>query len=137
MSTPHIIPNRDQFRALKAMDQSLGPIEMINLLAFREQAEYPEGCSDEPCSGKEAYQRYMKTIVPFLTKVDGKPVWSGSPRLMVIGPEDKHWDKAMIVRYPSVGHFVAMNADPGYIEIARHRTAALRDSRLILTVAED
>jgi len=136
MTMPYIIPTKEQFRALRAMDQNIGPIEMINLLAYREDAVYPEGSTDEPCSGKDAYKRYMQTVQPFLEKVGGELVWQGSPKLMVIGPDDKDWDKAMIVRYPSIERFVAMNMDPGYIEIARHRTAALRDSRLIMTTAE-
>jgi len=130
----YIIPTREQFRALKALPEDTGPIEMINLLKFREQAMYPEGSGDAPCTGKEAYRRYMETIAPFLAKAGGEPIWMAEPKLMVIGPDDKDWDEALIVRYPTVGHFIGMNVDPGYIEIARHRTAALQDSRLIMTV---
>lgn len=52
----HNDPERDQFDAFKALpcDQ---PIEMINLIAFREHADYPHDhpCAQQGLSGAQAY----------------------------------------------------------------------------------
>jgi uncharacterized protein (DUF1330 family) len=37
------------------------------------------------------------------------------------------------VRYPDLRAFTTMITDPAYLEIAVHRSAALEDSRLIVT----
>jgi uncharacterized protein (DUF1330 family) len=37
----------------------------------------------------------------------------------------------VLVKYPSVGHFVDMISAPEYQAIVHHRSAALDDSRLI------
>ena len=39
----------------------------------------------------------------------------------------------LLVRYPSIGAFLEMVTDADYLVCARHRTAALADSRLIAT----
>ena len=41
--------------------------------------------------------------------------------------------REVYTRYPSVGAFLAMTTDPAYIAVAVHGTAALADSRLIMT----
>ena len=54
---PSIDPTADQVRALRdaGPDGPDGPVVMLNLLKFREQANYSAGSSHEPCSGAEAY----------------------------------------------------------------------------------
>ena len=79
----------------------------------------------------EAYGRYGQAIAPLLEKSGGTPVWQGRQSHMVIGPDDKDWHLIVLVRYPSVGHFVDMVSSPEYQAIVHHRSAALDDSRLI------
>lgn len=129
----HIEPAPEQFRALMAMDPTLGPVEMINLLRYREHAAYAEGSGHAPCAGREAYLRYGLAVQAFLDRAGARIVWHGTPRLMFIGPDDKAWDDVLIVRYPDLAAFIAMITDPAYLEIAVHRSAALLDSRLIVT----
>jgi uncharacterized protein (DUF1330 family) len=129
----HIEPEQEQFRALMAMKPDLGPVEMINMLCYREHAAYPDGSGHSPCAGREAYLRYGLAVQAFLDRAGAKVVWHGTPRLMLIGPQDKAWDDVLIVRYPDLGAFVAMITDPAYLEIAVHRSAAVEDSRLIVT----
>lgn len=46
-----------------------GPVTMVNLLRFRDVADYsanPELSPDEPISGAEAYRRYAEHTMPFL-----------------------------------------------------------------------
>lgn len=127
-----IEPTRAQLEALIADLDSEDSILMLNLLRFRDQAEYPDGFDAEPCTGAEAYGRYSEAVQPFLEGVGGRPVWAGTPRTAVIAPEGESWDGCFLVRYPSRQAFVNMATNPDYLAIAVHRTAALADSRLIL-----
>ena len=129
----HIEPDHAQFTALAGLAHEDGPIEMINLLRYRAEAAYPDGSGHSACSGHAAYMRYGLAVQPFLAQAGAQIVWHGLPKLMVIGPAEKAWDEALIVRYPNPGAFLRMVSDPAYLAIAVHRTAALEDSRLILT----
>ena len=129
--TNFLHPADDQMAAL-ATSTHKGPIYMLNLLKFHDQARYKDHHDDAPCSGREAYKRYTEAILPFLETSGGKMEGRWFPKHMVIGPDDKHWHEAFVVTYPSKEAFLTMAMHPDYIKIARHRTAALEDSRLIL-----
>jgi uncharacterized protein (DUF1330 family) len=131
-----IEPTQQQLQALLA-STSEGPIVMVNLLRFAEQASYPDGFDAEPCTGVEAYTRYAAAAQHFLEKVGGAPIWGAPAQSIVIGPSDEAWDVAFCVRYPSRQAFVDMALDPDYLAITPHRTAALADSRLIMCDAAD
>lgn len=127
-----IQPSEAQLRAFLDLPDD-GPIVMINLLRWRERAEYPEGASDAPCSGQEAYGRYSDAVMPLLAAVGGRLVWIGLGRATLIAPEGEAWDQAILVEYPSRTAFVEMTTSEAYQAVSRHRTAALADSRLIAT----
>jgi uncharacterized protein (DUF1330 family) len=107
------------------------PVVMLNLLKFRPQAEYQPEDNAQPCSGGEAFGRYGKAVAPLLEACGAAPVWQGRPAGMLIGPQDKDWHLAILVRYPSAQAFIDMVSSPEYQAISHHRTAALEDSRLI------
>jgi len=109
------------------------PIVMINLLRFRNLAEYAPSFAAEPCSGREAYERYGMAVLPLLAGVGGRIRWRGEAKLVVIGPSEESWDEAILVEYPSRSAFVSMVTSEAYQQISEHRTAALADSRLIAT----
>ena len=98
-----------------------------------ERAAYPDGFGAEPCSGREAYQRYAAVATGRIASVGGRLVWLGSAQHTLIGPEAERWDDAVLVEYPSRKAFLAMVSQPEYQAAAPHRTAALEDSRLIAT----
>ena len=133
---PSIEPDADQLQALMAAADDPSAVVMINLLRFRDVAEYPAGFDAEPCSGREAYLRYGMHVLPMLTAVGGRILWRGEARLTVIGPEAERWDEAILVEYPSRKAFLTMVTNPEYVHIGNHRTAALADSRLIATEAQ-
>ena len=130
---PSIEPRPDQFRALVADAELPGSILMLNMLRFREPAAYPDDFDAEPCSGREAYDRYSAAAQPFLEKVGGAPIWAGPaqhrrdrPRGRVLGrllPRPLPEPQGL----PGDGHRPRLPGD-------RARTAAppSTDSRLIL-----
>lgn len=129
-----IEPTEQQIAALigGGPEEMARPINMINLLRFRERAAYPEGFEADPCSGEEAYRRYAEGAFEAVSRVGGRPIWGARVDATPIGPSEERWDEAFIVFYPSREAFVAMVQDPEYLAILPHRTAALSDSRLIM-----
>lgn len=121
---------------LKAAFESIPadtPFLMLNMLRFRETAQYDGQASE--LSGREAYGIYGKHARGYLAGIGAEVVIMGAAHGTVIGPADEEWDTVLFVRYPSIAAFVAMANDPEYAEIAKHRDAALADSRLIPVVA--
>lgn len=126
MST-YIDPTRETFKAFREL-QRPGPVHMLNLLKFRQKAEYENGAD---MSGEEAYSLYARESGPIFERLGGRQVWIGRPEIMLIGPQEKLWDLAFIAEYPSVDAFVSMLRDEAYRKAVHHRVAALADSRLI------
>lgn len=126
-----INPSRSRLESLVKQFAPDEPVVMLNLLRFRENAEYADEDNEAPCSGREAYARYSKLALNQLAKVEARPEWMGEAMVPVIAPDDEDWDEVLLVRYPSAQAFLSMVSDPEYQAIVHHRTAALADSRLI------
>ncbi|MDX1803510.1 MAG: DUF1330 domain-containing protein [Alcanivorax sp.] len=124
-----IDPDPQRLPAIMASLPDDTPIVMLNLLRFREVAEYRDGPANY--SGREAYRRYSQVALGKVQGVGGEPVWTGKALAGVIAPQDEHWDEVLLVRYPSKQAFMAMLSDPEYREATRHRTAALSEARLV------
>jgi uncharacterized protein (DUF1330 family) len=132
---PSVNPTPEQMaRFLEATPDGV-PIVMINLLRFRERAEYPPGASFAPCSGREAYGRYGAVALGKVQEVGGRAIWGAAVHHALIAPRDERWDEALLVEYPSRSAFLRMVSMPDYQAAAVHRTAALLDSRLLATIA--
>lgn len=111
-----------------------GQVTMLNLLRFRDVADYsdyPDLAPDEPISGEKAYEIYAAHTLPLLTAAGGEPIFMGEGGSLLIGPDDAHWDRVLLVRYPSLEAFMGMTQNPEYHAGAGHRAAALADSRLL------
>ncbi len=121
----------DEFAASPGGD---GPIVMVNLLRYRDQTDYGAGSSEAPCSGREAYhERYAAEVVALIQAAGGRPIWFGRASFAPLAPKGERWDEIVLVEYPSRRAFLEMVTSPAYQAIARHRSAALLDSRLIET----
>jgi uncharacterized protein (DUF1330 family) len=125
--TGHIDPTKETFAVFRTNDRP-GPINMLNLVRFRDRAAYPDG---REATGAEAYAAYGRESYPVFSRLGGRVVWRGRFELMLIGPGDEKWDECFVAEYPSVGAFVEMIRDPVYREAVKHRQAAVLDSRLI------
>lgn len=132
MSDTFIDPSRASFEAFKALPRD-EPIHMLNLLTYRDQAEYPTGHEHAGMgwSGRRAYQEYGTASGPIFRRVGGSIVWRGAFQCMVTGPEQMRWDDGFIAQYPNAAAFLEMVKDPEYQLAVVNRTAALADSRLI------
>ncbi|MEL7099541.1 MAG: DUF1330 domain-containing protein [Pseudomonadota bacterium] len=130
--TNYINPTKEQIEKFNALDLK-EPILMLNMLKFRELADYPEGSpwAGKGLTGAEAYAEYGKLIAPMLEKIGAKMAVFGVAETTLIGP-DEAWDEVFMMHYPAAGLFLEMATDKDYVEkVQIHRTAAVEDSRLI------
>ena len=128
----HVDPTRTQFDAFKGLDRD-APIEMLNLVAFNDLANYPgdHELARDGLTGAQAYALYGKHSGPVLARVGGSILWRGSYQTTLIGPADEAWDAVFVARYPTAHAFLEMVSDPAYQAAVVHRQAAVRTSRLI------
>ena len=68
-------------------------------------------------------------VTPILHSLGAEVLLSGVAELL--GPTDE-WDLALVVRYPNASAFKALPQMPEYQAIGHHRTAAVKDSRLMM-----
>lgn len=109
-------------------------IFLVNLLKFRDYAEYPDG-RDASLSGKQAYQRYIDVIKLLLAEYGGEIVFCGDVTGMWLGQIDELWDEVLIVKYPSRSQMIAMGSCDRWQEISEHRSAGLAGQLNIETIA--
>ena len=100
------------------------PIFMVNLLKFKEKAEYPDK-RETDLSGREAYAIYGAEVVKHLEKVGGKPIFGSDVIRLMLGEVEELWDQVAIAMYPNRKAMLKMISDPDYIESAQHRVAGL------------
>ena len=129
-----IDPTRAQFDAFKGLDRDQ-PIDMLNLVRFRDLASYPgdHDLARDGLTGAQAYALYGKHTAAILARVGGSILWRARFETILIGPDGESWDAMFIARYPTAHAFLAMVSDPDYQRAVVHRQAAVATSRLIRT----
>ena len=133
MSKTYLDPTQESGQDFYLNEMS-GPIVMLNLLRFRDVADYsasPELAPAEPISGSKAYEHYMKHTRPFLEGGGGEVLFMGKGSSFLIGPSEEKWDAVLLVKQQSKDSFMAFAQNEGYLKGLGHRTAALADSRLM------
>ena len=118
-----VMPNEEQLKGFleEGHDE---PIFMVNLLKFKDKAEYPDK-RENNLTGKEAYAIYGKEVVEHLEKVGGKPIFGGEVTRLMLGEVEDLWDQVAIAMYPNRKAMLTMIQDPDYIKSAQHRVAGL------------
>ena len=118
-----VFPKREQIEGFMAPGQD-GPIYMLNLLTFKEKAEYPDG-RDTDLTGAEAYAVYSAEVAGHLATVGGRPMFAAKVERLMLGEVEELWDTAAIAMYPSRKAMMEMMSSPDYQASAVHRTAGL------------
>ena len=116
-------PDSEQIRALRRASAG-DPIVMVNLLKFRDKAQYPDG-RDAHLSGREAYNRYGIEVAKLVRAIGGKVLFTGDVTFLTIGQVEHLWDEVALAQYPSRAAFLEMAMSPECQEIAVHREAGL------------
>ena len=102
-----------------------GPIIMVNLLKYRDKAEYPDGRKTD-LTGREAYAIYGQAVAKLVEAHGGRIIFSGNVSHLTIGVVDELWDDVALAEYPNRGALLAMSTSAAYAEIAPHREAGLK-----------
>lgn len=130
-----IDPTADQVRQLRD-GPAEGPIVMVNMLKFRDRADYPEDFDgDANVSGAEAYARYQHAFTVTVGETSkAEVIYEGPVQQVFIGEAGTpatDWDKMLIVRYPTKQHFLNMMANEEYRANLVHRYAGLERTVLL------
>ena len=128
-----VVPTPEQIKELGEGGHDK-PIYMVNLLKFRERAEYEDG-RETDLSGREAYQLYGRAVVGILPDYGGKIVFVGDVTFLALGQVEDLWDEVAIAMYPSRAELLQMSSSPEWQALAVHRTAGLAGQLNIETVA--
>jgi hypothetical protein len=121
---PHDDKLVEELRRLAASDDG-NEYYMLNLIRFREQAQYPPG---SPWSGTalDADARYSRAIAPYLFKHGGHPILIGSPEGRFIDDAGVvEWHRIALVRYRSRRDMLEMIVDLADKDIGVHKWASI------------
>ncbi len=121
--TNKVVPSKEQMKGFLEPGHD-GAIYMLNLLKFKEQAEYEDGRATD-LTGAEAYAIYGGEVVRHLAIVGGAPMFSAQVERLMLGEVEELWDSAAIAMYPSRQAMMEMMSSPDYQASAVHRTAGL------------
>lgn len=110
-----------------------GPISMVNLLKFKDQAEYEDG-RDTDLSGREAYQIYGRGVSKLIADFGGEITFAGDVTFLALGQVDDLWDEVAIAKYPNRAALWEMSTSPEWQELSVHRAAGLAGQLNIETV---
>lgn len=130
--TNAVVPTQEQMEGFLAPETD-SPIFMLNLLTFKEHAEYEDG-RDTSLSGREAYGLYAVGVAKLLSKVGGSLGFGAEVERLMLGDVEELWDQIAIAMYPSRAAMLEMIQMPEYGEISVHRTAGLAGQLNIETV---
>ena len=118
-----VAPTEEQMKGFLEPGRE-GPIYMLNLLKFKETAEYADS-RETDLSGAEAYAIYGQEVIQHLQKVGGAPMFSAGVERLMLGEVEELWDAAAIAMYPSRKAMLEMISSPEYQASALHREAGL------------
>ncbi len=101
-----------------------GPIYMLNLLKYRDAAEYADG-RETSLTGREAYAVYTEGVAELLKEFGGSLSFKAPIERLTIGEVEELWDDVAIAMYPSRAAMLQMMQSEKMQEIGQHRTAGL------------
>ncbi len=98
-----------------------GPVWMVNLMRYRERAEYADGRATD-LTGQQADDLYA----PFdsLAAVGAEIVFFGEVETQLLG-DGPAWDRIAVVKYPTGRAFVDMQMRPEFVEHHVHKDAGM------------
>ena len=106
-----------------------GPVWMINLMKYKERAEYADGRESE-LTGQEADDRY--TPLGPLAAVGAEVVFASQVEDQFLG-ESPTWDRVAIVKYPTRRSFIEMQERKDFQEQHEHKEAGMAETIVIGT----
>ena len=122
--TNQLSPSPERMGEFFGPDAPDSPFVMVNLLKFKDQAEYADG-RDTDLSGREAYALYGAAVRKLIDELGGRSIYSGPVTGLMLGEVDELWDMVALVEYPNSAAFQAMVTSEAYQAAHVHRDAGL------------
>ena len=101
-----------------------GPVWMVNLMKYREVADYVDG-RKTAISGQEADDLYSP--IDSLTAVGAEIVFLGDVDQQLLG-DNTVWDRIAVVKYPTRRSFIEMQSRSEFQESHKHKDAGMDKS---------
>ena len=118
-----VYPNKEQIKGFME-PASEEPICMVNLLKFKEKAEYEDG-RDTDLTGREAYALYEEGVKKLLQEIGGGIGFEGDVERLALGEVEELWDVVGLAVWPSRGAMFKVMQSPEMQAISVHRSAGL------------
>ena len=118
-----VYPNEEQIKGFLEPGAE-GPICMVNLIKFKEKAEYEDG-RETDLTGREAYELYEKGVKKLLQGVGGCVGFEGDVERLMLGEVEELWDVVALAVWPSRQAMFEVMQSPQMQEISVHRSAGL------------
>jgi hypothetical protein len=106
-----------------------GPVWMVNLMKYRETAEYADGRAST-VSGRHADDLYSP--LESLAAVGAEVVLFADVDTQLLGKEPT-WDRVAVVKYPTRRSFIDMQSRPDFIDKHAHKEAGMEQTIVIGT----
>ena len=119
-----VTPDPERMQAFFGPEAPKTPFVMVNLLKFKEKAEYADGRATD-LSGADSYAIYASAVRGLIEALGGRAVHDGAVTGLMLGEVEELWDRVALVEYPSSEAFQRMVQSPEYQEIHVHRDAGL------------
>lgn len=104
-----------------------GPIWMVNLMRYRDRADYIDG-REASLTGKEADDLYAP--LDSIAAVGAEVVLFGDVETQLLG-DDPPWDRVAVVKYPTRRAFLEMQERPEFKEHHVHKDAGMEQTIII------
>ena len=118
-----VYPNEEQIKGFLAPGAE-GPICMVNLIKFKENAEYEDG-RETDLTGREAYELYEQGVRKLLEGIGGGIGFEGDVERLMFGEVEDLWDVVALAVWPSRQAMFEVMQSPQMQEISVHRSAGL------------
>ena len=104
-----------------------GPVWMVNLMKYREVAEYADG-RESAISGRQADDEYAP--LASLAAVGAEVVFFGDVESQMLGDSPK-WDRIAVVKYATRRSFIEMQSRPEFIKSHAHKDAGMAETIIL------
>lgn len=121
----HVVPTEQQMTDWAGGDNESGPIYMVNLLKFKDKAEYTDG-RETDLSGRDAYALYGAEVAKMVLALGGQIRFGAEVSFLQLGEVEELWDQVAIAEYPNRKAMFEMATSKEYQKIAVHRDAGLK-----------
>ncbi|MCH1567936.1 MAG: DUF1330 domain-containing protein [Alphaproteobacteria bacterium] len=130
-----VVPSSEQMKGFFE-DNHGKAISMVNLLKFKDKAEFPEDheLHGTDMTGAEAYAIYGAAVAIIVEGLGGEMRFFGDVQRLALGEVEELWDQVAIVQYPSRQAMVDMMMSEEYNAIHAHRDAGLAGQLNIETI---